>query len=224
MENALSESATFYWGVGSLTSVAAFTLWLLNRYTIIFPSKRRQNALDQQRKSHSSVPVIIITYIAWVFGFATIAVLPVDIAITNNNQSEDSYSQEMMHFFWVIFYWSSMLLSYIFIPWFMSYEQSGEFNTGERLKQSLLETLWFYIYVAGGGILFALVLWIKGSFSIKDSAGNASLMGFLMALGGAAGLLQIVVFLGYGLISVPRHVYFRSSNKSRFEVALCHVD
>lgn len=49
-------------------------------------------------------------------------------------------------------------------------------------------------------------------------------MGFLMALGGAAGLLQIVVFLGYGLIMVPRHVYFRSNNKSRFEVALCHVD
>lgn len=117
-----------------------------------------------------------------------------------------------------------MLLSYIFIPWFMAYEQSGEFNTGERLKQSLIETLWFYIYIAFGGIIFVIVLWIRGSFSIKDSASNASLMGFLMALGGAAGLLQIVIFLGYGLISVPRYMFFRSNNKSRFEVALCHVD
>jgi hypothetical protein len=79
------------------------------------------------------VPVIIITYIAWVFGFATIAVLPVDIAISNNH-AEDSDSANMMHYFWIVFYWSSMLLSYIFIPWFMAYEQSGEFNTGERLK------------------------------------------------------------------------------------------
>ena len=68
------------------------------------------------------------------------------------------------------------------------------------------------------------MLFFRGAFSITHSAQNASLMGFLMALGSAAGLLQIVVFLGYGLISVPKFMLFRSNNKSRFEVALCHVD
>jgi hypothetical protein len=29
-----------YWGVGSLGLVAVFTLWLLNRYAMIFPNKK----------------------------------------------------------------------------------------------------------------------------------------------------------------------------------------
>lgn len=45
-----------------------------------------------------------------------------------------------------------------------------------------------------------------------------------MALGGAAGLLQIIIFLGYGLISVPRNVFFMSNNQSRFDMTLCQVD
>jgi hypothetical protein len=123
----ISESATFYWTFASLTVVSGMTLWLLNRYTVIFPNKKTPGGFDQKRKSQTSVPSILITYIAWVFGFATIAVLPIDIAISNSNHGENSQSNEMMHMFWMIFYWSSMLLSYIFIPWFMAYEQSGEF-------------------------------------------------------------------------------------------------
>ena len=88
----------------------------------------------------------------------------------------------------------------------MSYELSGEFNQAVRIKQALVETLMFYVYVACGGILFVLFLWINGTLSIKTTAGGFTLTGFLMALGGAAGLLQIIIFLGYGLISVPKYV------------------
>jgi hypothetical protein len=54
-------------------------------------------------------------------------VLPVDIALSSSAE-EGSQSQNYLHIFWVVFYWSSMLLSYIMIPWLMSYELSGEFN------------------------------------------------------------------------------------------------
>jgi hypothetical protein len=165
---------------------------------------------------------IAITYISWVFGFATIAVLPVDIAISNSETNIKS--QTLLHGFWIVFYWSSMLLSYIMIPWLMSYEMSGEFQKSERIKRSFIEMMQFYLYFAVAGVLFLLFLWIRGSISIKETAGGFTLNGFLMALGGAAGLLQIIVFLGYGLISVPRYVQTRANNKSRFDVALCAVD
>jgi len=150
-------------------------------------------------------------------------VLPVDIALSSSAE-EGSQSQNYLHIFWVVFYWSSMLLSYIMIPWLMSYELSGEFNQAERIKRSLLETLWWYVYFAGFGVVFLAFLWVRGSISIKESSGGFTLNGFLMALGGAAGLLQIIIFLGYGLISVPRYIKFRSNNKSRLDVALCRVD
>jgi hypothetical protein len=217
---AVSEYITLYWSVGSLAVVSVFTLWLLNKYATIFPQKKPR-VLDA-RKSHLSMVTIAITYISWVFGFATIAVLPVDIAISNSETNIKS--QTLLHGFWIVFYWSSMLLSYIMIPWLMSYEMSGEFQKSERIKRSFIEMMQFYLYFAVAGVLFLLFLWIRGSISIKETAGGFTLNGFLMALGGAAGLLQIIVFLGYGLISVPRYVQTRANNKSRFDVALCAVD
>jgi hypothetical protein len=176
---------TLYWGVGSLAIVSVFTLWLLNKYATIF-SQKRPRVLDA-RKSHLSVVTIAITYISWVFGFATIAVLPVDIAISNSDTNPSS--QNLLHLFWIVFYWSSMLLSYIMIPWLMSYEMSGEFNNTERIKRSFVEMMQFYLYFAVAGIVLLAYLWIRGSISIKETAGGFTLNGFLMALGGAAGLL-----------------------------------
>ena len=185
METAVSENMTLYWSVGSLAIVSVFTLWLLNKYATIFPQKKSR-VLDA-RNSHLSAVTIAITYISWVFGFATIAVLPVDIAISNSEAN--TASRNLLHYFWIVFYWSSMLLSYIMIPWLMSYEMSGEFNRSERVKVSFIEMMQFYLYIAVAGVLFLLYLWIRGSISIKESANGFTLNGFLMALGGAAGLL-----------------------------------
>jgi hypothetical protein len=46
VEQPISESATFYWGVASLTVVCALTLLLLNRYTVIFPNKKTPGGVD----------------------------------------------------------------------------------------------------------------------------------------------------------------------------------
>ena len=56
---------------------------------------------------------------------------------------------------------------------------------------------------------------------LTENTEKFTLKGFLMALGGAAGLLQIIIFLGYGLISVPRNVFFRSNAQSQFDMTLC---
>ena len=126
-----------------------------------------------------------------------------------------------MHTFWQVFYWSSMLLSYIVVPWMMNFECCGEFNTIQRIKQSGKDTLWLYFYYACAGFIFLLFLWYRGSFSVTENTEKFTLKGFLMALGGAAGLLQIIIFLGYGLISVPRNVFFRSNAQSQFDMTLC---
>ena len=58
-----------------------------------------------------------------------------------------------------------------------------------------------YLVYAVIGLVFLTILWMKGTFSVS---GSFSVRGLLMAMGSAYGLLQIIVFLGYGLVNVPR--------------------
>ena len=77
-----------YWSIGSLSFVSIFTMWLLNQYTVIWPTPKQKLTANQDSKaSHFSIPVVLVTYIGWVFGFATIAMLPIDIALSNNKNS-----------------------------------------------------------------------------------------------------------------------------------------
>jgi len=68
------------------------------------------------------------------------------------------------------------------------------------------------------GALFLTWLWFHGSI------GGLSVRGLLMALGSASGLLQIIVFLGYGLVNVPRQLHLMDSREKRMGMALCSVD
>lgn len=63
---------------------------------------------------------------------------------------------------------------------------------------------------------------MRGTFSVEG--GGFSVRGFLMAIGSAFGLLQIIVFLGYGLVNVPRQLYFSNSLAKRGNLALVRVD
>ena len=62
---------------------------------------------------------------------------------------------------------------------------------------------------------------MRGTFSVS---GSFSVRGFLMAMGSAYGLLQIIVFLGYGLVNVPRQMFYSNSTVRQANMALCQVD
>ena len=92
------------------------------------------------------------------------------------------------------------------------------------MKQRIIDAAIYvgatYAIYAVIGIICLLILWYNGNFSAE----GFSLEGLLMALGCVFGLLQIVVFLGYGLVSVPKAFYCQASIKERLDFALCKVD
>jgi len=45
-----------------------------------------------------------------------------------------------------------------------------------------------------------------------------------MGLSNAFGLLQILIFLGYGLVTVPKHAKQMTSLEKRQNITLCSVD
>ena len=125
-----------------------------------------------------------------------------------------------MHAFWSIFYWGTFTFAYLVVPFMSAYEDSGEIVVKKRIIDAAIYVGATYAIYAVIGIICLLVLWFNGNFSSEDF----SLEGLLMALGCVYGLLQIIVFLGYGLVSVPKAIYCQASVKERLDFALCKVD
>lgn len=102
----------------------------------------------------------------------------------------------------------------------MNYEVSGEFDQRLAMRHAAYRVLRTYAIYACLGVVFLIFLWFKGAF---ESA-HFSLRGLLMAMGSAFGLLQIIVFLGYGLVNVPRQLHYMNSFDKQVNIALCRVD
>ena len=180
------------WFVTELCVVACFTYFLLNKYS---------------GKSKITNTVKALTFVGWFLGLATIAVLPIDIALTHQNgvsTTEDMTDIDTIAYrlrvFWRSFYWLAFFYSFILVPFVMHYEVSGEFDEKLRVKAAAMKVIWTYTRYVILGAIFVVFLWFQGAFNSSDF----SLRGFLMAMGSAFGLLQIIVFLGYGLVNVPR--------------------
>ena len=125
-----------------------------------------------------------------------------------------------MRFFWTIFYWATFSFAYFIVPFMSYYDDSGEIEIGKKLSEAFCMVAATYALYAVGAIIFLIILWFAGY--LQDS--DFSLLGFLMSIGCLWGLLQIIVFLSYGLVSVPKSIYCQASLQQRLDVALCHVD
>lgn len=196
------------WFFGSLKAVATFTYFLLYRYS--------------QKSNHTKM-VKALTFTGWFLGLATIAILPLDISLANEPKSADVESLEFqLRVFWRCFYWMAFFFSFLLAPFVMNFEVSGEFDPQLRLKEAGMKLAQKYAIYAGLGLIFLVFLWMRGTFSVEG--GGFSVRGFLMAMGSTFGLLQIIVFLGYGLVNVPRQLFFSNSLAKRGNLALVRVD
>ena len=80
-------------------------------------------------------------------------------------------------------------------------------------------------YAVIGVVLLILVIFFYGTDFKSATAGKEiGISGMVMALASASGLLQIVVFLGYGLVNVPKHFLINSNPEDQFKFALFSID
>ncbi len=82
-----------------------------------------------------------------------------------------------------------------------SFVRSGKFVAGEKLRGAVRENLIYYAIVGGLGAAFLIYV------ALAKGLMGANLLGFLIALANGWGLLLIVIFLGHGLIEVPRTLW-----------------
>ncbi|KAJ1825362.1 hypothetical protein LPJ56_002716 [Coemansia sp. RSA 2599] len=87
----------------------------------------------------------------------------------------------------------------------MSYVDSGAFTFKDRLRESAWSNLQFYGISGVAGLL--LVAYI----ALTRRIAGPDLVAFMMALANFWGLFLVITFMGFGLVSIPRKLWFRGN-------------
>ena len=109
----------------------------------------------------------------------------------------------MMEYIWRINYWTAFLLCNFIFPMLGEYVIAGDFTVRAKLWTCVVQNIIFYSILGLLGGIALLYLWAKGQFD----RGNSSFTGFLIFCTNAYGLILIILFLGYGIVAVPRKYF-----------------
>ncbi|KAI8812480.1 LMBR1-like membrane protein-domain-containing protein [Cladochytrium replicatum] len=159
----------------------------------------------------------ITLMVAWLFPFSIIVILPLDLASTlYRNCVADgkevcskpwAYVDEgFLWVFWQLVYWTMFNLTWFIIPIMQSWIRSGEFTPLRKLLGAIKDYLIYYAMVGAVGVVF--LIYVLASKVFRETS---DLLAFAMAGANAWGLLLVTVMLGYGLVEVPRGLWFHAS-------------
>ncbi|KAI8827452.1 hypothetical protein BC829DRAFT_424310, partial [Chytridium lagenaria] len=125
--------------------------------------------------------VQVTCFVAWMFPFAIILMLPLDLASCAMSPLHTSQSQ-FLWVFWQMLYWTMFSLTWFTIPVMQAWMRSGDFHSWPRFINAIKENLFW-----------------------------GELMPFLMAAANAWGLLVCTFMLGYGFVDIPRKLWYHAN-------------
>ncbi|KAJ2958251.1 hypothetical protein NQZ79_g6117 [Umbelopsis isabellina] len=144
-----------------------------------------------------------------------VVLLPLDLASTRFESCEGSckvpfalVSQQFLHVAWRTIYWISFCLTWAIIPMLQAYVNAGEFTVGAKLRYAVSINLKFYLVYAIVAVVGLVYLIIGNGYTTRDK-----LQGYVMAMANSWGLLLAIIFMGYGLVAVPRKLWFAANAK-----------
>ncbi|ORX49900.1 LMBR1-domain-containing protein [Hesseltinella vesiculosa] len=160
--------------------------------------------------------------VGWFFPFWIVVLLPMDMASTLYDKCQGEcrepvtlVSSSFLYVAWRTIYWTSFCLTWFLIPMMQAYTNTGEFQIVKKLKSALQVNLRFYSIYLVVGIVGLVYLVFKGGYTTW-----AKLQSFVMAMANSWGLFLVIMFMGYGLVAVPRNLWYSSMLKHRMD-SLC---
>ncbi|KAI8325664.1 hypothetical protein GQ54DRAFT_191228 [Martensiomyces pterosporus] len=169
---------------------------------------RLLHTYGDRRRCAWYVQVAAVT--SWYLPFTIVFILPFDFSSTLYRKCEhdcdepagyinDRFTRQL----WWSLYWIMYLLTWLALPIMMSYVDSGAFSFKDRLRESAWSNLQFY------GISGAVGLFVVGYIALTRNYFGADLVAFLMAAANFWGLFLVIIFMGFGLVSIPRKLWRR---------------
>ncbi|KAI8342300.1 LMBR1-like membrane protein-domain-containing protein [Chlamydoabsidia padenii] len=154
--------------------------------------------------------VSLVCIVGWFFPFWIVLLLPLDMASTlyeacgmECRRPLTWVSQSVLYVAWRTIYWTSFCLTWMLIPMMQAYVNTGELRVLKRLKSAAKVNLRFYAIYVVVGIIGIFYLVFKGGMTTR-----AKLQAFVMALSNSWGLFLVIMFMGYGLVAVPRKLWY----------------
>ena len=147
-------------------------------------------------------------FVSWFMAFGVVALIPFDVWLVPVTQTLSPASDEdrsYLRFCWHVVYWLVFVLCWFVLPIMQEYEIAGEFSMFKKLKRAVRRLLWMYFLMGTAGLMFVIYLGMIGKLVL------AHLPYVLIAFSNCWGLFQTIFLLGYGLVAMPRYLWFESN-------------
>jgi hypothetical protein len=148
-------------------------------------------------------------FISWFLAFWIIVLIPFDVYLVVPSQTltptATESDKDSLRLCWRVVYWTVFVLCWLVLPILQEYEMAGEYTRLRKLKRAIRRLLWMFFLMATAGLIFIIYLGFIGELVI------ARLPYVLVAFSNCWGLFQTILLLGYGLVAVPKYLWFESN-------------
>eukprot|EP01083_Nonionella_stella_P108594 315984_1 len=185
--------------------LATFSTCVLSAY-LVWKYSRRNVSLGAKA----------VIFSAWFCVFELVILLPADMYT-----SKTSNIYGALRFMFSSMYWFSYALTWAVLPLGYDYHAAGDFTRLDKFRTSVLSNVRYYVVV---GVLFvAFIVYLLAT----DGISADGLVGFCVSLANAWGLTLLVLTMGYGLVEIPRKLWYSGNPEIRlnhmyFKVSAIH--
>lgn len=129
--------------------------------------------------SKAPIYVSLIAFLAWVFPFCIIIILPLDLSSTLFRKCSSSPASDIicdlplgyvddqfLLVFWKTLYWTMFNLTWFVIPILQSWIRSGEFSIRKKIYAVIRENIIYYLTLGAIGLVFLIYIFIALGFDM----------------------------------------------------------
>lgn len=135
--------------------------------------------------------------------------LPIDMSVVIATQCSPASG---MYVAWMWVYWLTFVMAWVVDPILQSYHDDGGWHVMQRLRGAIHANVKFYVISVAiiVGVIIAVAI-------LRGGLQGLPLGDIIIGIANAYGLLLVVFMLGYGMIALPRGLWFRADSAGMLE-------
>ncbi|KAK7207644.1 LMBR1-like membrane protein [Myxozyma melibiosi] len=154
--------------------------------------------------------LLLALFAAVYIAFSIILLVPIDLATTTSDYQPLLYLPRQATFaLWRIVYWLSFALTWAILPMTQAFLESGHKDRSKRMQEAIRSNARYQLVQLTLAAVGLVYFTLYAGFSIT------SLKAMAIALSHSYSLILSIIFLGIGVVGIPRALYNRSSSDKR---------
>lgn len=161
-------------------------------------------------KQRTPIVVLLLTGLGWFLGFSMIVFIPLDVLLTVNHLQVVDW----LIWWWMVFYWGSLVLNWTIMPFAIGYVESGHFTTTGKIWNGITND---FPFLAMSCVCFGLLctLLYLTEYGKETLAASGGLTGVIIGLNMTVSLVWLSLVVGYGLVKIPQSFCKKAGKQKR---------